>query len=148
MPDTEAERRSVVGVARFFRPAAVTPDADKEEVWRFTIGRTFGAELTEPIETDVERRAVPAVGRYWRAPGIIPNADQPRTWVIIAGRSYPLVKQPAITPIYPIDKTWCYSRRGNREIFSCLRRPDESLLALRRPPECPDKYACPQSGCV
>lgn len=39
-------------------------------------------------------------------------------------------------------------RRSERDLISCLRRGEESVLVLRRPPECPDKFACPQSGCV
>jgi hypothetical protein len=53
-----------------------------------------------------------------------------------------------ITPVYPIDKTWCFSRRGDRDLISCLRRSDETFQALRRPPECPNELACPVGGCT
>lgn len=53
-----------------------------------------------------------------------------------------------IAIITPIDKTWCFSRRGERDLLSCLRRSDETIQALRRPPECPDELACPVGGCT
>lgn len=41
----------------------------------------------------------------------------------------------------------CFNRRPELAHL-CLERADEDVLALRRAPECPDEFACPNAGCV
>jgi hypothetical protein len=97
--------------------------------------------------TLAELKQAAAVSRYWRAPGIDAGQPLPSGWQAIAGRSF-LLGVVSEVPEYPIDVNFCFGRRGERDLLSCLRRSDEEITALRRAPECPDKFACPTGGCT
>jgi hypothetical protein len=102
------------------------------------------------IDSRLKRQSVLAVSRPFLVPSVTPDSEEPVVWRQTSGWSYSgiPVADVSITLVYPIDKTWCFSRRGERDLLSCLRRSDESILALRRPPECPDELACPVGGCT
>lgn len=45
------------------------------------------------------------------------------------------------------DTEDCFGRRPDLD-HSCLRRNGPEITALRRAPECPQEFACPNEGCT